>query len=396
MFSFDGAKHIVLDGLTFAYTRGKAVNVNGADNFTMKNRTISHTSDNAASFTGSRITVSGCHIYDTARGGVFVTGGDRTNLISGESIVENCEIHSVNRAEATYNPGISASSFGMIVRNNKLYDSIHEMIAVYSNDIVIEYNEIFDCVLESADMGAIYFGRNPTLMGTVIRYNYFHDIGNPYSHAGQQSIFMDDGNNGAAIYGNIFWRGTYDSAAVKSHGAQFSDIRNNIFIDMPSSYYNQDWGGGTDGGQRRWFLWLYDMYSENDHGILNKMTEVNFDSDLWHEHYDGTIWAQLYDYIDKERMAEYAHITDRNEFLALGEKYAPRKSNALIGNVMVNMEKLYTGGVCEEVQNYTTDSTDIFVDFGEDFTLTDEALAKIREVYPEFENIPFDKIGLNK
>ena len=66
----------------------------------------------------------------------------------------------------------------------------------------------------SSDMGAIYFGRDPSLMGgTVIRYNYFHQIGNKYGNVGnkhggigQQSIFIDDGNTAAEIYGNVFWR----------------------------------------------------------------------------------------------------------------------------------------------------------------------------------------------
>jgi hypothetical protein len=396
LFDFTDTKNIVIEGLTFAYTRGNAVRASGTDNFTMKNCTICHTSDNGASLSGSRITVSGCHIYDTARGGLSISGGDRKNLISGESIVENCEIHAINRAQATYNPGITASSFGMVIRNNKLYDCVHEMIAVSSNDIVIEYNEFFDCVLESADMGAIYFGRNPSLMGTVIRYNYFHDIGNPYGGIGQQSIFIDDGNNGAEIYGNVFWRGTVDSAAIKTHGAQFSNMRNNIFIDMPSSYYNADWAGGTNRGQSRWFLWLYDKYAASNHGILNRLNDVDFDSELWRNHYESTIWGELYKYIDKNRIAEYSKITEKEELDALAEKYAPRNSNALIGNVMVNIDKVYTGGSCEESNNYITDNTSIFKKFGEDFTLTEAALKEIRKIYPDFENIPFEKIGLFK
>ena len=44
--------------------------------------------------------------------------------------------------------------------------------------------------------------------------------------------------------------------------------------------------------------------------------------------------------------------------------------------------------------NYSTDDTSIFVDYGSDFTLTDDALTLIRETIPEFENIPFKDIGI--
>ena len=44
------------------------------------------------------------------------------------------------------------------------------------NEHLIEFNEIHDVCHESNDAGAIYGGRDWTMRGTVIRYNYFHDI----------------------------------------------------------------------------------------------------------------------------------------------------------------------------------------------------------------------------
>ncbi len=45
------------------------------------------------------------------------------------------------------------------------------------NENIIEFNEIYNVVLETNDAGAIYSGRDPSMQGNVIRYNYFHDIG---------------------------------------------------------------------------------------------------------------------------------------------------------------------------------------------------------------------------
>ena len=46
------------------------------------------------------------------------------------------------------------------------------------NDQVIEYNHVRHVAVETADMGAIYCGGRDWLSprGSVIRYNYFHDI----------------------------------------------------------------------------------------------------------------------------------------------------------------------------------------------------------------------------
>ncbi len=395
MFQFEGTKHVTLEGLKFLYTRGTPIVANNTEDFNLLHCEIGHTSNGAATLNGTHITVDGCHVFDTARGGLNISGGDRATLTPGYSVVKNCEIHAISRAGATYTPGIGASSVGLHITNNRFYDCVHEMVAVGSNDILIEYNEFFDCVKESADMGAIYFGRDPSLMGTVIQYNWFHDIGNLYGGIGQQSIFIDDGNNGAFIHGNIFDRGTYDTAAIKTHGAQFSHITGNIFVDMPACYQNSDWGGGSDGEQLRWFLWCYDKYDAGGHAIVNKITGNKFDSDIWRKQYTGTLWGQVYDYIDNERIAAYENLT-RDELMAIAEESAPKRSNMLSGNIVVDVKNLYIGGVCLDLDNYITDDTGIFVDYGKDFTLTAEALKAVRQVLPGFENVPFDKIGPGK
>ncbi len=393
MLQFTDTKHIVIDGIKFLYTRSAPIAATNVDTFNLINCEIMHTSSNAAQLDGIRITVDSCHIYDTAQGGIYISGGDRPTLTSGESVISNCEIHAISGAEEPYTPGINAQSLGLIIRNNELYDCIHEMIAVGTNDVVIEYNELYNCVTESADMGAIYFGRNPSLMGTVIRSNYFHDIGNPYGGIGQQSIFIDDGNNGALIHGNIFHKGTFDSAAIKTHGAQFSLMTNNIFLDMPAAYINEDWqGNGVRGRQNQWFAVIYDKDEQFQHATLDRLAAADFDNEIWHARYDGTIWGQLYDYIDTEKIAAYADKT-YEEILAIADKEAPVKSNVLNGNVLVNVQENYIGGRCDYENNHETRDTAIFSDAAT-YQLTDEALANIRELYPSFEQIPFDKIGI--
>ena len=85
-----------------------------------------------------------------------------------------------------------------------------------------------------------------------------------------------------------------------------------------------------------------------------------------------------------------------DEFEAAAQAEAPVMTNDLVGNIFVNIPEysVHTGGVCVCEGNYSTDDTSIFVNYGSNFALTDEALELVRETIPEFENIPFDKIGI--
>lgn len=408
MFSFNGTENFVIDGIEFTYTISDSVYGTGLHNFTVKNCTVSHTSSRAMNLNGKKITVSYCHIYDTANGGITISSPDaRAELIPCESIVENCEIHSVNRSGKTYNAAVQSGGgcTGFVVRNNTIYDLIHMAIGIGGNDTVIENNLIYDCVKDSSDAGAIYFGRDPSHMGTVIRYNYFYNIGNIYGGTGQQSIYVDDGNSGADIYGNIFYKASTDTEAVKMHGAQFSYIHNNIFIDNPLAINNACWewsdeyGEWIDVGGRsiRWQLWVHDkggvMWPAFQHNIVKKITSANFDSELWREHYKGTIWEKLYDYINTESIERYSKVTDPDELYAMAYEDAPIGSNVVSGNVMVNspMPKHDSPMIAYITyeNNYDNADTSIFTDYSkQDFTLTPEGLAKIREYIPGFEELP--------
>ena len=91
-------------------------------------------------------------------------------------------------------------------------------------------------------MGAIYTGRNPSVLGHVIRYNFFHHIDKSIGGAGVQAIFIDDDNlYTAVIYGNVFYK-TGSNAAIKFNGGGGASIANNIFVDCPRPVM----GGGKD------------------------------------------------------------------------------------------------------------------------------------------------------
>jgi hypothetical protein len=126
-----------------------------------------------------------------------------------------------------YSAGISLAGVGIRVTHNLIHDAPHQAIGFSGNDHLIEFNEIHNVCHESNDAGAIYAGRNWTMRGTIIRYNYLHDI-QGFRGRGCVGVYLDDMFCGTEIVGNLFYR--VRSAAFIG-GGRDCIIENNIFVD---------------------------------------------------------------------------------------------------------------------------------------------------------------------
>ena len=101
------------------------------------------------------------------------------------------------------------------------------------NDHLIELNEIHSVCCESNDAGAIYAGRNWTMRGTVIRYNYFHHISG-FENRGCVGVYLDDQFSGTEIFGNLFYK---VATAAMIGGGRDCSIVNNVFVDCVPSIH---------------------------------------------------------------------------------------------------------------------------------------------------------------
>ena len=115
--------------------------------------------------------VVNCTIYNTGAGGIHLSGGDRLTLEPGNNYVENCIIHDFNRIEKSYRAGIDISGVGNRISNCELYNAPSMAILMRGNDHLFEYNEIHHVCQEVHDQGALYYGRDPSERGHVVRYN---------------------------------------------------------------------------------------------------------------------------------------------------------------------------------------------------------------------------------
>lgn len=224
----NNASHVTFDGFIFEVARGTAITIIGGEACTVQNCIMRNTLGWAVQVNGGKgHSIRGCEIYATGCGGIALNGGDRKTLTPSGHIAERNHIHHYARWRRMYQPAISLNGVGNIARNNLIHDAPHQAIAFSGNDHIIEFNEIHNVCLESNDAGAIYSGRDWTWRGTIIRYNFFHNISG-FKGKGCMGVYLDDMLCGTTIYGNIFYRVTN---AAFIGGGRDNIVENNIFVD---------------------------------------------------------------------------------------------------------------------------------------------------------------------
>jgi Right handed beta helix region len=173
-----------------------------------------------------------CEIYNTGAGGISLGGGDRKSLIPASNRVERCQIYSCNRLDRTYRAPINIDGVGNIIRQCTIHDAPGSAIYLHGNNHIIENNEVFDVMNDGDDMGAFYFGRDPSEFGTIIRNNYWHHIGWTDHSFSNFCLYFDDASCGITVENNLFYKAG-KSGSVFIGGGSYFKMRGNIFIDCP-------------------------------------------------------------------------------------------------------------------------------------------------------------------
>jgi len=220
--------HVTVRGFIVEGTQGTAITISGGQACEVVGCVLRNLGSWAVTVAGgTKHVVIGCDIYATGDGGISMDGGDRKTLTPGNHLAENNHIHHWSRWNRMYKPGIIISGVGNRVAHNLIHNSPHTAIGFGGNDHVIEFNEIHSVCYESNDAGAIYTGRNWTMRGNVLRYNYLHHI-NGFEGRGCVGIYLDDMFSSADIFGNVFYKVT---RAAFIGGGRDCSIENNIFVD---------------------------------------------------------------------------------------------------------------------------------------------------------------------
>ena len=238
------------EGLRWELGSADGLKIEGGTNCVFTGCTVRHFAGNGVEIQGGRKHgLLSCNLHSMGRGGAVVSGGSRQTLAPGGHFIENCDIHTLSRIDHTYTPAILLEGVGNRIAHNRLHDILSSAMRVEGNDHQIEYNEIFNAVLESDDQGGADMFGNPTYRGNVYRFNYWHHIGNwrgtgEQPKCGQAGIRLDDAICGTLIFGNIFEKcsaGKLGFGAIQIHGGKENVVENNVFVDCAAAVSCSPW-----------------------------------------------------------------------------------------------------------------------------------------------------------
>jgi len=193
------ADNVTFEKLAFENQSGHFINANG-NNINILGCEFSKGSKNSVKLTGNNCSVKSCDFHDIGALALDVRGGNRDNLTSSNTVVENCYFARTGQFQRTSTSAVYLGGCGVTVRKNTITGTPHHAIGYSGNNHVIEYNNISNCLTDgSTDAGIIYAGADLSNIGTIIQHNYFHD-----SYGSMGAIYWDDRLSGQRANNNVF------------------------------------------------------------------------------------------------------------------------------------------------------------------------------------------------
>ena len=273
MVFFDHTEHLRIEGVIFEYSRGNVIRIEEGCHNLIGGCIIRNTGNSAVNIDGGHHNgISGCDLYNLGDAGISISGGDRLTLTPGNNFAVNNHIHNFSRINWTYRPAISLNGCGNRMAHNLIHDSPHMAVSFSGNDHLLEYNEVHNIAKQTGDVGAFYIGRDWTMRGNIIQYNYFHHLHGPGLY-GVNAVYLDDFACGTTIFGNIFYQA---GSAAFVGGGHDNRIENNIFIECTPSIH-------LDARGVNWAK--YYMVKETYPEMFNKLDAVNYTQPPYSERY---------------------------------------------------------------------------------------------------------------
>lgn len=278
MFRVSGTADVTFDGLVLEGGRDGAIDVKKSSRIVVANSLIRNFGTYGVAFSGCLDSgVRGCDLTGLGEEGISLDGGNRRTLSPGRLFAEDNHIWAYARWTRTYQPAVRVSGVGNRVANNKIHDAPHNAILLSGNDHVIEYNDIRRVCTETGDAGSVYMGRDPTMRGTIIRYNRFDELGPKVTTQGNytevMSVYLDDCWPGTLIQGNLFLA---QGTGVVIGGGQDNSVINNVFINNHPAVSIDARGKG----------WAKGMFTpDGSDSFIKKMRSVDADQPPYSKRY---------------------------------------------------------------------------------------------------------------
>jgi hypothetical protein len=276
LITLNGVSHLRIERMTFEVCRTTGIEMRGgAQNIVAGCNFRNIGTVGVVIEGGSGHQVVSCDFMDLGDGGIQVSGGDRNTLTPCKHEVLNCLFTRYSRWCRTYRPAVLVNGVGVRVAHCLMYDAPHNAILFGGNDHLFEYNEVHHVCTETGDAGAFYIGRDFTQRGTVIRYNYFHDIGKSLqaeTFVDVMAVYLDDCASGITIFGNVFYKA---GRAAMIGGGRDNTVENNIFVECEPSVHVDARGLG----------WASFWFDGRDSTLMDRLKAVPYQQPPWSERY---------------------------------------------------------------------------------------------------------------
>ncbi len=356
--SLRDASHVVLRDMVLEGTRGLAVEISGGSRNRIAACTIRNTGgDGARVHGGTDNAVVASDFYQIGATGISISGGDRRSLTPAGNFAANNHLHHFSRLKRTYAPALQVDGVGNRAAHNLIHDAPHMAVGFGGNENVLELNEIHDVCRETGDVGVFYTGRDWTVRGNVLRHNYIHDVRGPGLH-GAQGIYLDDAASGSIVVGNVLQR---VARAMLLGGGRDNIVENNLMIECEQSITFDNRG----------LNWMRATVEPG--GLMpERLAAMPYRQSPWRERY-----PQLLTLLD--------------------DQPGSPKGNRVRFNVV---SKSGAMGLAKEVTEFGTVADNLSTE--EDLGFVDAARGDLRlrpdspvfKKLPQFQPIPFEKIGL--
>ena len=244
--------HITFSNLYLAMGRGDGIVVNNGESMNIVGNVIRNMEKNAILLgrPGSNIgggfnnRVDGNVIFNIGEHGIHAQSGpgDRRYLRMSNTEITNNEIFTFGQIVRTYRVAVNVVGNGFRIANNLIYDAPTHAIHYSGNDILIEYNVIFDVMQEQDDGGTIYSFGDYTFVNCIIRFNFIHSLySRAEKHVGISAIYPDFPVGDVDIYGNVIV--DVDGNGLLLNGGQRIRAFHNIMINITDrSIFNAAYG----------------------------------------------------------------------------------------------------------------------------------------------------------
>jgi len=359
------ASYVLIERMTVEAGMNNGINVSGGDHVQVAGCKLRQFSKHAIEMRDATESgVLSCDVEQIGAYGIYIVSGtgNRSTLEPAGCYAVNNHVQDFGRIERTYYPGISMEGVGNYIAYNKIHNAPHMALRAEGNNNIIEFNEIYDVVKETKDAGAFYTCRDQLAFGNIMRYNYYHDIYGGTGDAGGSAVgfYVDDVGCAWTCFGNVFYNVDHP---VLIGGGSNNKVINNLIVNAP------------EGAEVSISLDRRDSWG-NVMGYATYSLRFDYQNDIWQKYYPEA-------YNIRETLASDGVVIPRN--------------NTIINNVIYNHKELEIANIAKtlgRVENNLIINEDIGLvdEENKNFSLREDS--PIYEKLPEFEPIPFERIGL--